>query len=144
MNDPAELYHAGKFHEALKLLRRMAEDSPSAANFLNQALCYKAMGHLDEAFQCLEESLALDPKLAVAWNELGLFWDEEGRLGKAQECYQKAIEADPDFAQAWNNLGVVHYLRGEEDEAVRCFQKALQLDPDMESARANLEDLTSE
>ncbi len=144
MSDPLELYREGQYERSLQVLRQLAGDSPSAANLLNQALCLKALSRVDEAFDCLEKSLALNPNQSLAWNELGLLWDDEGRLAKARECYQRALALDPGFAAAWNNLGVINYLTRNEKEAVACFQRALELDPQMESARANLEDLTTD
>ena len=65
----------------------------------------KDKGQVDEAIACYKKAIELDPKFAMAHDNLGTALKDKGQLDEAIACYKKAIELDPKFAMAHNNLG---------------------------------------
>src|SRR5262249_19324625 len=84
------------------------------------------------------EALRLDPRLALAHNNLGNALADKGDPDGAIAAFREAIRLDPGFALAHNNLGFVLLRKGDLDGAVAEFREALRLDPQLAIARNNL------
>ena len=54
----------------------------------------------DEALQCLDKALAIDPRDVHAWNYKGAALDMLDRHQEALQCFDKALEIDPKNATA--------------------------------------------
>ncbi|NIO48507.1 MAG: tetratricopeptide repeat protein [Candidatus Aminicenantes bacterium] len=54
----------------------------------------------------------MDPKHAVAFNNLGVAYAKQGNLDVAMECYKKATSINPNYAAAFSNIGVTFYKLG--------------------------------
>ena len=93
---------------------------------------------MDEAIACYQKAIALDPKYAMAHNNLGNALAGKGQLDEAIACYRKAIDLDPKDAKAHYNLGVALQGKGQVDEAIACCRKAIALDPKHAGAHSNL------
>ncbi len=64
------------------------------------ALIEKGTRHLedakyDEAIECFDRVLSLDPKNTHAWNQKGVALRSLGRYDEAIECFNKALEIVP-------------------------------------------------
>jgi len=100
----------------------------------------------DEANALLQQSLAMDPEYATAWNALavnrfkqfsrGLHVYEDG-YAPARIAAQNALEADPDFAPALATLGLIAMEEANDfPTAAAYFERALRLAPyDLEAIR---------
>src|SRR5262249_11306627 len=73
-------------------------------------------GQVDRAIACYQKATALDPKYAVAHNNLGNALYGKGKVAEAIACYHKAIALDPKDAYAHNNLGAALKAKGHMDE----------------------------
>jgi tetratricopeptide (TPR) repeat protein len=93
---------------------------------------------VDEAIREHQEALKLQPRFAVAHNNLGLALVQKGSLDEAIAHYQGALQLDPDYADAYNNLGTALVLKGRMAEALARFQKALALAPTNPNVQNNL------
>lgn len=51
-----------------------------------------------------QASLAVDPRNARAWNNLGMAWRDAGNVAQARLAFQRALEIDPAHPQAMGNL----------------------------------------
>ena len=49
----------------------------------------------DEALECFDKVLSLDPKNTHAWNQKGVALRSLGRYDEAIECFNKALEIVP-------------------------------------------------
>jgi TolB-like protein/lipoprotein NlpI len=86
----------------------------------------------------LRQVLAMDPRYAPAWNDLGFNFVGEGNSGmipslegraRARKAAEKALAIDPDYAPAYARLG---WIAREDDDlagAAKYYQHALALDP---------------
>ena len=68
-------------------------------------------------------------RVAIAHNNLGLFYHEKDMLEKAMSEYKQAANIDPDYINAFNNLGVIYDEMDNFEEAITAFNKALIIDP---------------
>jgi protein O-GlcNAc transferase len=58
----------------------------------------------DEARQCMEQSLAIQPRDALNWNNLGNVHQRQCNIALAIECYRRALEIDPGLSMAMQNI----------------------------------------
>jgi Flp pilus assembly protein TadD len=94
-------------------------------------------GMTDEAFQYLNQALALDPGHYLAHNLLGLAFMIKGDLPNAVQSFQKSIEVNPDFSEARNNLGTALEESGDAVKAEAAYLKSIDIDQNY-SASYNL------
>jgi predicted O-linked N-acetylglucosamine transferase (SPINDLY family) len=107
-----------------------------AYNNLGNAL--KRLGQLDEAMDCFNRALALNPNLPQLHFHLANALRDQGRLGEAIASYQRALELNPRYAGALLNLGrVLHHRQGRLGEALAVYDRALLIKPDFAEAHLN-------
>lgn len=73
-----------------------------------------AAGEIPAAIGLLEIAVALDPRLAPAWVNLGVARRRSGDLGGAIESYRRGLRADPANPAARKNLGALLSLLGPD------------------------------
>jgi tetratricopeptide (TPR) repeat protein len=83
----------------------------TAEDWYNKGLVDKVERRLEEAVQCYDKALELDPKYVQAWYGKGDALYIMGRCGKVVVDLEEAL--------------VLAFL----EEALLCFDKALELDP---------------
>jgi tetratricopeptide (TPR) repeat protein len=88
----------------------------TAEDWYNKGLVDKVERRLEEAVQCYDKALELDPKYVQAWYGKGDALYIMGRCGKVAAGLEKAL--------------VLAFL----EAALQCFDKALKLDPQNEVA----------
>lgn len=111
--------------------------------FLSSMAYGLASQHLDanqdaEALSLLQTSLALNPSLARAYNDLGTVYYRQGQRQEAQAAFHQATAADPTLAVAQNNLGLSYLENGQQDLAREALQQAVALNPESAAAWTNL------
>jgi tetratricopeptide (TPR) repeat protein len=92
----------------------------------------------DEAEKLYKRAVELDPKLAIAYTNLGNIRFRRGDEKGAEELYRHALEIDDRQPEAHYNLGYVLLERGDARRSVPCFQRALDADPRFADAHFNL------
>ena len=88
-----------------------------------------ADGRGDEAIPKYREALALDPRLAIAWNALSMALRQQGDLDGAVEAAEKLIELEPDDPLSHTNLSILFQMKGmiAEAEDERAQAMALEM-----------------
>jgi serine/threonine-protein kinase len=124
---PPERDEAVRFLTAAVALR---PHSPGARFNLGNALHDK--GQTDEAIACYRKAIALDPKCALAHNNLADVLanapDPKWRdPAQAVAEARKATELDPKLGMAWNTLGEAYSRTGRWQDAITALQKGLAL-----------------
>lgn len=83
-------------------------------------------------------TLQINPRSALAHNNLGLTLAKQGKLNEAIAHYERALHLKPEYAYTHNNLGRALVSRGQIEEAITHYTEALRLQPDYTNARNNL------
>jgi len=65
----------------------------------------------------LEKSVRIDPRLAVAWLQLGILFADEKNFSRAISAWQSALAADPSIIEAHYRLAQAYRRIGEPDKA---------------------------
>jgi tetratricopeptide (TPR) repeat protein len=131
----------GEHADAERYKRLAADLTPAgvtAAEELQKGISLHQQGRLDEAIARTLAAAALDPKLAQARFNLGVYFSEKGLLDEAIAHTRAALALDPGSVGAHFNLGYFLHTRGRLDEAEREYREALRLDPNAANARLNL------
>jgi serine/threonine-protein kinase len=117
------------------------EDYLTALGYMQR---FDKPGNLDQAITLLQKSIALDPKFAVSYAELGEAFRVKSSLTKdpkwladAEANCRKSLQLNPDLPAAYVTLGGLHSNQ-ERSLALQEFQHALSLDPHNASAEAGL------
>jgi len=138
---------AGQFEEAISTVKSkdfpQIEQDPELWNKIG--ICYSSLGKYEQAIETFERAVALDSRLPVLFNNLGLTYlslsmktrDPKSFL-KSLESFKKAIEIDPSYPQPYNGLGTAYRQQGNLDGAIYCWEKALELRPDFVQVMHNL------
>jgi Tfp pilus assembly protein PilF len=85
-----------------------------------------ATGNVDAARKGYEGALRVDPKAAVAANNLAwLYATSNSRLDVAKELAEVARSQSPDSADFADTLGFVHFQRGDYEIALPLFRDAV-------------------
>jgi uncharacterized protein (TIGR02996 family) len=88
------------------LVRQMADHPPAedAAVWINRSLALNQMGRFEESTEAARKALELDPRAAVAWNNIAANNEAEHKWDAAIDAAQKALELQPELQIAKNNL----------------------------------------
>jgi tetratricopeptide (TPR) repeat protein len=89
-------------------------------------------GRYEDAIECFNEALEINPNVAFVWMNRGNALDDSGKYEEAIRSYRKALELEIDpslAADVWNNLGVCFYNLGDYEEARKSYDKAIEIDP---------------
>ena len=105
-------------------------------------------GKPDDAIKQFRQVLAINPKSATAYNNIGVALATQANLGnegtdpaKLEQAiaeYQRAIEAEPGYVLPYNNLGLALFYRDRIDDAIKQYRSAIEIDPNHVRARWNL------
>ena len=78
-----------------------------------------------------------NPKAWIAYNNLGVIYDNVGKTESAIDLYTRAITINPDYSEAYNNRGNVYRDRGNIQQAISDFNKAIAINPNFAEAYNN-------
>ncbi len=92
------------------------------------------MERFEEALNCYDQALALQPNFGPAWFNRGWALERVGEKARAAEAYAKAIEINPDNVLAWASLAFLSASRGDAKNAKLQGERALQLQPGLPTA----------
>ena len=84
---------------------------------------------LAEAQKEYEIAVALYPKYAAAWYELGLIHERENRAPQAAESYGKAMEADAKFIKPYLQMAGIYARENKWQEVAQATKTAIKLNP---------------
>jgi len=130
------LAESGEARKAIDLLENGAGDDPDALIALGNA--YTAANRNADAIRTFEHLLEIDPKSALAYQDLGTAQLQTKDAKNAEASLRRAIQLDPSLSGAYTALGVVLASTGRTSEAIDAWKKALSIDPNDANARDNL------
>lgn len=109
-------------------------DSPNARMKEAYDLSLKAQeaqkqGKTAEAIEYYQRSVALQPNLRGAWNNLGVLLMEQRMYLNAAEAFKRESDLAPEDPRPLENLGLVYFNAGFADQAMTQYFRALERDP---------------
>lgn len=131
-----QLMQSRDYARAEPLLADLTRRQPQLAGpWLNLGIVYARTNRRPQAIQALRQGLGLNPKSAIAQNQLGILLRESGELRAAEQAYQAALAVSPDYANAHLNLGVLYDVHLKQPAlALRHYEQYQRLAP-ADSAR---------
>jgi tetratricopeptide (TPR) repeat protein len=112
--------------------------SYDAKYLLTQGNKSMARGAYAEAIAFYKDLIRLNPRHAIALNNLGSAFYKLGRYKEAEAYFHQAIRIQPGFPDAHGNMGNMLLLKGQYTDAENFLRRALKLNPRFVDARINL------
>jgi tetratricopeptide (TPR) repeat protein len=81
------------------------------------------LGQVDRAAEAWSRAVELDPKLNIAWRNLGLVATKNNQLDQAEQFYRQAIAARPDDQTLYRDLAEILTAAGRRTEAIELLEK---------------------
>jgi tetratricopeptide (TPR) repeat protein len=85
----------------------------------------EGLKRFDEALECYERAIAINPRSAWAWNNKGWNLASQGRNDEAIKCYDRAIEIIPSEVLPWINKCESLKALNRIDDAINCIEAAI-------------------
>ena len=116
------------------------------ARFLRgQGLELQRFGDITRALGLYKKAIGLDPRYAVAYNDVGVIYETAGRLDLAQKYYLTAINIDHYYLSAYSNLALFYERMKQPDKAAFYWKRRVELgclgDPWLEKAKEHLKNI---
>lgn len=114
------------------------EQRNSEIPLIHRAKDLRLEGRLHEAIDIAYRTIALDPRYADGWSNLGEFYLKDGNLDSALAAMRVAAGLNPGNASIENILATCYFYLGDLEAASRHYHKAAQLEPNMHEPWMNL------
>lgn len=125
----------GLFDKAQEEYELALRKAPEDANLCNDlGYSYYNRGQWREAEKYLRKAVALNPKHAAAWTNLGMVLAQEEAYGEALEAFAKVVSP----ARAKCNVAFILTTQGKREQAKQTYREALALEPGLQLAHAAL------
>jgi tetratricopeptide (TPR) repeat protein len=83
----------------------------------------------EQAIELFKQAIALEPKYADAWLDLGTAYELEGNMANARDAYLQAKQSYPASAEASWRYGNFLLRQGDSESAYSEFRRAIEADP---------------
>lgn len=121
---------SGEPGQALALFKIAAAKEPEhPAVQLGLGDAHRRLGQFAQAVACYSETIRLDARSSVAFNNRGLVHQKLGHVDRAIADFSAAVRLEPRFAVAFFNRGAAHYADDNPDKAIDDYTEALGIDP---------------
>jgi serine/threonine-protein kinase len=117
----------GRYDAAATQYREVVSSAPRLTRgYNNLGAMLSWLGHLDEAREVFEQSLAIEPSRSALSN-LGTLYFDDRRFADAARMFELAIEEDDSRYLAWGNLAYAYKFGPAPEKADGCFRSAIEL-----------------
>ena len=106
--------------------------------WLARGIAMTAMGKMEDALKCYENSLALHIDKERAWFELGKNFELDKRFKDAILCFDRVVALNSENEEAWINRGNVYSSLRMSDRAIQSFAHAVKLNPKNNESMINM------
>lgn len=116
-----------KIDEAHEHMLRVIEIAPKDPNgYVKLGSSYFNTGdRFEDAMRMFKQALALDPKHAMTYNNIGAIQHDHGDYDDALGNFRQALALRPNYPTAKHNLALTLLLRGEFEEGWECHESRL-------------------
>lgn len=116
-------------------LAQTAAPSAAVEQLYAEAIDAKRAGDLGTAIEKYQAILKLDPKLAAAYNNLGLLYFQQNDYPRAIQSFEAGLRADPKMTTALTPLGTAYFQLGQFAKSRDALDRAVRLNPSDEFAQ---------
>lgn len=92
------------------------------------ALNYISFDMLDTAKLSLLQAIALNPRNAELYYQLGRLYYTQNRFEDSLESMKSALSIVPDYPEVYDSLGLTYEALRDDKQAAECYAKAIDLD----------------
>jgi tetratricopeptide (TPR) repeat protein len=107
-------------------------------DYLTFGIAFTQYGYTDEARAAFQRAIDANPRLQVAWFNLGTIYLNKKMYPEARKYLSEAVRLNPQDSDAWNNLGSISGMEQKYDEALDEFKHAALADPNHLNAVDNM------
>lgn len=117
---------AGRFERIRMAYEFVLERYPSQtrAKAFYGELLYDRFGEHDAAIKQWKESIILDPKLSIPYNDLGIHYCHVGEYAMGLQYYDKALQFEPENPDYLFNIVQTYLINYPEVQKIRKWKKA--------------------
>ncbi len=135
----AELDAQGKLSEAVGLQLQALDADPALDQaHINLISLYGRLGEAARAEEHYRTAIGLNPNMAEAHYNFGVFCFSQKRFPEAKAAFQRALEINPNHPDAHNNYAFLIEREGKLAEAEAHYGKAVAAKPDFRLAHFHL------
>ncbi|MDC0638510.1 tetratricopeptide repeat protein [Nitrosopumilus sp.] len=117
--------------------------SPDESSLISQGLQLNIDGKHEEAIQCFDRALEIDPTDESTWESKGDTLNSLGKHEEAIQCFDRALEIDPENDYALAMKGACFAILHKHEEAMQCYDRALEIDPENANYKTMKDELTN-
>ncbi len=114
------------------------EDIDREREYFLLGTAYRQRKNYKNAVENFRKAIAVNPRSAESYNELGLTLQDSGDIKEAIDCFRQLADIAPYSPESFNNLGNALQYAGDIPGAVENFNKALLLKPEAAEIHFNL------
>ena len=130
LNEALACQSAGDLLQALARFDELLREDPDLSPVISsQGECWIALFDLPRAKDCFRRALAKNPRLTVAWTNLGNLLATEGDLAGGLSYLDEAQKLEPERQYIPFVRGILHAEFQEYDMALSSVEQALSRDP---------------
>ena len=122
---PLEEFAASAAHEQNGATLVLSDRDECVANLLAEGQLLLDKNEPENALECFDQALALQPKHAETLIKKGGVLEKLSRIDEAVACYDRAIEADNSMTIAYLHKGGLFNRLSRYEEALQCYEHAL-------------------
>ncbi len=104
----------------------------------NLAQLYRSWNNDKQAIKYFENTIAIDPKYKLAYNQLGYAYAYIGNFVEAMGALKKYQELSPNEANPYDSMGEINFLFGKYEKAEDYFKQALKINKNFISSIRSL------
>jgi tetratricopeptide (TPR) repeat protein len=113
------------FENALDDANLIPANQYTAEYWNNKGIAHHYLQQYDEAINCFDKAIELDPNFYKAFHNKGLSLRNIGNYHEALRSIEKSITIKPQYYLAWNSKGLVLNDLRQYDKAIECFDKVI-------------------
>ena len=111
------------------LLNKELKPAHRAQALFRRGVLFDGFGLSNMAYGDFNRALHINPKMADAYNFIGIHLTMAGQFDKAYEAFDATLELAPEHQYVYLNRGIALYYGGKDKLAVQDFKQFHQLDP---------------
>jgi len=136
------VYKSGNLTDAEILSKQLLIENPKVVFLYNLlGLILSEQKKTDQAIECYEKGIKVDPSFAMLYNNLGQLYFKERYneyINKSKKLYEKSISLDKKLPEPLNNLGNLYSSLNKNEKAIELYKKAIDINPKFHFAFYNL------